>query len=185
MGVMTMVARLRDKYSKEIRKNLQKKLGYTSIMQVPKLEKIVLNVGIGDAHSNTAKLNEALEEVSMITGQRAVKTVAKKAISNFKIREGYEVGCKVTLRGNTMYEFLDRLINFALPRVRDFKGISPKSFDNFGNYNFSIKEQIIFPEIEIDKVTNTYGMNITIVTNANSKDSAKALLEEFGMPFRN
>jgi large subunit ribosomal protein L5 len=185
MGVMTMVARLRDKYSKEIRKNLQKKLGYSSIMQVPKLEKIVLNVGIGDAHSNTAKLNEALEEVSMITGQRAVKTVAKKAISNFKIREGYEVGCKVTLRGNTMYEFLDRLINFALPRVRDFKGISPKSFDNFGNYNFSIKEQIIFPEIEIDKVTNTYGMNITIVTNANSKDSAKALLEEFGMPFRN
>jgi large subunit ribosomal protein L5 len=185
MGVMNMVARLRDKYSKEIKKKLQKKLDYSSVMQVPKIEKIVLNVGIGDAHANTAKLNEALDELSLITGQRAVKTVAKKAISNFKIREGYEVGCKVTLRGNNMYEFLDRLVNFALPRVRDFKGISPKSFDNFGNYNFSVKEQIIFPEIEIDKAVNIYGINITIVTNAKTKEEAKALLEEFGMPFRN
>jgi large subunit ribosomal protein L5 len=184
MGVSAMVARLRDKYSKEIKPTLQKKFSYSSIMQVPKVEKIVLNVGIGDAHSNTAKLNAAIEEISNITGQRAVKTLAKKAISNFKIREGYEVGCKVTLRGNTMYEFLDRLVNLALPRVRDFKGISPKSFDNFGNYNFSVKEQIIFPEIEIDKVSNIYGINITIVTNAKTKEESKALLEEFGMPFR-
>jgi len=184
MGVSAMVARLRDKYSKEIKPTLQKKFSYSSIMQVPKVEKIVLNVGIGDAHSNTAKLNAAIEELSNITGQRAVKTLAKKAISNFKIREGYEVGCKVTLRGNTMYEFLDRLVNLALPRVRDFKGISPKSFDNFGNYNFSVKEQIIFPEIEIDKVSNIYGINITIVTNAKTKEESKALLEEFGMPFR-
>jgi large subunit ribosomal protein L5 len=184
MGVSAMVARLRDKYSKEIKQTLQKKFSYSSIMQVPKVEKIVLNVGIGDAHSNTAKLNAAIEEISNITGQRAVKTLAKKAISNFKIREGYEVGCKVTLRGNTMYEFLDRLVNLALPRVRDFKGISPKSFDNFGNYNFSVKEQIIFPEIEIDKVSNIYGINITIVTNAKTKEESKALLEEFGMPFR-
>lgn len=179
-----MVARLRDKYTKEIKQKLQKKFSYSTVMQVPKVEKIVLNVGIGDAHSNTAKLNAAIEEISNITGQRAVKTIAKKAISNFKIREGYEVGCKVTLRGNVMYEFLDRLVNFALPRVRDFKGISPKSFDNFGNYNFSVKEQIIFPEIEIDKVSNIYGINITIVTNAKTKEESKALLEEFGMPFR-
>ena len=180
-----MSARLREKYNSEIKKSMKNKFSYSSIMQVPRLEKVVLNVGIGDAHSNTAKLNAALEEISAITGQRAVKTLAKKAISNFKIREGYEVGCKVTLRGDTMYEFVDRLVNFALPRVRDFKGISGKSFDNFGNYNFSIREQIIFPEISFDKVTNIYGINITIVTTANSKDEAKALLEEFGMPFRN
>lgn len=185
MGENKMAARLREKYSKEIRSNLLKKMSYSSVMQVPRLEKIVLNVGIGDAHANNAKLNAVLDELSMISGQRAMKTLARKAISNFKIREGYEVGCKVTLRGNTMYEFLDRLINFALPRVRDFRGISPKSFDNFGNYNFSVKEQIIFPEIEIDKVTNIYGINITIVTTGGSKDEAKALLEEFGMPFRN
>ena len=185
MGDNKMVARLRDKYSKEIKKSLVKKLGYSSVMQVPRVEKIVLNIGIGDAHANTAKLNAALDELSMITGQRAGKTLAKMAISFFKIREGYEVGCKVTLRGNTMYEFLDRLVNLALPRVRDFKGISPKSFDNFGNYNFSVKEQIIFPEIEIDKVANILGINITIVTTGKTKEEAKALLEEFGMPFRN
>jgi large subunit ribosomal protein L5 len=185
VGDNAMGARLREKYAKELKQKLQKKLGFSSVMQVPRVEKIVLNIGIGDAHANTAKLNGAIDELSLITGQRAVKTLAKKAISNFKIREGYEVGCKVTLRGNTMYEFLDRLVNFALPRVRDFKGISPKSFDNFGNYNFSLKEQIIFPEIEIDKVANIYGINITIVTNAKSKEESKALLEEFGMPFRN
>jgi len=180
-----MAARLKEKYNSDIKKTMKSKFNYSSVMQVPRLEKVVLNVGIGDAHSNTAKLNAALEELSSITGQRAVKTVAKKAISNFKIREGYEVGCKVTLRGDTMYEFVDRLVNLALPRVRDFKGISGKSFDNFGNYNFSVKEQIIFPEINFDKAVNVYGINITIVTTAKTKEEAKALLEEFGMPFRN
>ena len=180
-----MAARLKEKYNGDIKKNMKSKFNYSSVMQVPRLEKVVLNIGIGDAHSNTAKLNAALEELSSITGQRAVKTVAKKAISNFKIREGYEVGCKVTLRGETMYEFVDRLVNLALPRVRDFKGISGKSFDNFGNYNFSVKEQIIFPEINFDKAVNVYGINITIVTTAKTKEEAKALLEEFGMPFRN
>ncbi len=153
-------------------------------MQVPRIEKIVLNVGMGDGHANVNALNAAVDELTTISGQKAVKTVAKKAISNFKIREGYEVGCRVTLRKDRMYEFLDRLINISLPRVRDFKGLSPKSFDDFGNYNFSIKEQIIFPEIDFDKVEKIHGMNITIVTNAKNKEEAKALLEEFKMPFR-
>jgi large subunit ribosomal protein L5 len=179
-----MAARLFELYNKNIKKSLADKFSYRSSMQIPKVEKIVLNVGMGDAHSNTAKLNTTIEEITKITGQKAVKTVAKQSIANFKLREGYEVGCKVTLRGERMYEFLDRLINFALPRVRDFKGISGKSFDNFGNYNFSVREQIIFPEIDFDKVNNIYGINITIVTTANSKEEAKALLDEFGMPFK-
>jgi large subunit ribosomal protein L5 len=153
-------------------------------MQVPKLEKIVLNVGMGDGHSNTAALNAVVDELGQITGQKAVKTVAKKSIANFKIREGYDVGCRVTLRGDRMYEFLDRLVNFTLPRVRDFRGTSRKSFDNFGNYNFSVKEQIIFPEIDFDKVDKIHGINITIVTTAKNKDEAYALLKEFNMPFR-
>ncbi len=153
-------------------------------MQVPRIEKIVLNVGMGDGHSNVNALKAAVEELSTITGQRAVKTVAKKSISNFKIRDGYDVGCCVTLRKDRMYEFLDRLINISLPRVRDFKGLSPKSFDNFGNYNFAVKEQIIFPEIDFDKVDKIHGMNITIVTSAKNREEAKALLDEFKMPFR-
>ncbi|MCX7677770.1 MAG: 50S ribosomal protein L5 [Spirochaetes bacterium] len=179
-----MASRLREEYNKRIQKRLFERFKYKSIMQVPRLEKIVLNVGMGDGHANVNALNAAVEELTLITGQRAVKTYAKKAISNFKIREGYEVGCRVTLRRDRMYEFLDRLINISLPRVRDFKGLSPKAFDNFGNYNFSIKEQIIFPEIDFDKVERIHGMNITIVTTAKTKEEAKALLEEFKMPFR-
>lgn len=179
-----MVPRLREMYNNTIKNNLKNKFNFKSIMQVPKLEKIVLNVGIGDAHANTNFLNSTLEELTLVTGQKAVKTLAKKPISNFKIREGYEVGCRVTLRGNEMYEFLDRLINITLPRVRDFKGLSTKSFDNFGNYNFSLMEQIVFPEVDFDKVEKIHGINITIVSNSSKREEAKALLDEFGMPFR-
>lgn len=179
-----MAARLREQYNNTIKNKLKADLNCSTIMQVPKLEKIVLNVGMGDGHANTAALSAAVDELSMIAGQKAVKTVARKAIANFKIREGYDVGCRVTLRGDRMYEFLDRLINFSLPRVRDFKGISRKSFDNFGNYNFSVMEQIIFPEIDFDKVDKIHGINITIVTSAKTKEAAFALLKEFNMPFR-
>jgi len=179
-----MAARLYKTYNDSIKDKLKKQFNYSSAMQIPKIEKVVLNVGVGDGHSNTAKMNAVYAEMTAIAGQKPVKTVAKKAVANFKIREGYELGCKVTLRGDKMYEFLDRLINFSLPRVRDFKGISGKSFDNFGNYNFSIKEQIIFPEIDFDKAENIYGINVTVVTNAKTKEESKALLESFGMPFR-
>ena len=179
-----MAARLKKLYDGTIRNKLFNELNYTTIMQVPKIEKIVLNVGMGDAHSNTAALNAVIAELGQITGQKAVKTVAKKSIANFKIRYGYDVGCRVTLRGDRMYEFLDRLINFTLPRVRDFKGTPKRSFDNFGNYNFSVREQIIFPEIDFDKVDKIHGINITIVTTAKGKDEAYALLKEFNMPFR-
>lgn len=179
-----MTARLKEEYLKSVKDKLYKEFSYKSIMQVPKLEKIVLNVGMGEAHSNTNGLNAVIDELSTITGQKAVKTVAKKSIANFKIRDGYDVGCRVTLRGERMYEFLDRLINVSLPRVRDFKGLSPKSFDAFGNYNFSVKEQIIFPEIDFDKVDAIHGINITIVTTAKTKDEAYALLRGFNMPFR-
>lgn len=179
-----MQARLREEYNTKYKKNLMESLKCKTIMQVPKLEKIVLNVGMGDAHSNTNYLNSVIEELTMITGQKAVKTVARKSIANFKIREGYDVGCRVTLRGVMMYEFFDRLINIALPRVRDFKGLSPKSFDTNGNYNFSIMEQIIFPEINFDKTEKIHGINVTIVTSAKSKEAAYALLKEFKMPFR-
>ena len=179
-----MSSRLNEEYKNSIRLRLKETLNYKSVMQVPKLEKIVLNVGIGDAHSNKAALSSTIEELTLISGQKAVKTVAKKSISNFKIREGYDVGCRVTLRGDRMYEFLDRLINVSLPRVRDFRGLSPKSFDAFGNYNLSIKEQIIFPEIDFDKVDKIHGINITIVSTAKNKKEGKALLDEFRMPFR-
>ncbi len=179
-----MQVRLRDEYNTKYKKNLMESLKYKTVMQVPKLEKIVLNVGMGDAHANTNYLNSVIEELTMITGQKAVKTVARKSIANFKIREGYDVGCRVTLRGIMMYEFIDRLINVALPRVRDFKGLSPKSFDTNGNYNFSIMEQIIFPEINFDKTEKIHGINVTIVTSAKSKEEALALLKEFRMPFR-
>jgi len=179
-----MTARLKEEYLKSVKDSLYKKFSYKSVMQIPKLEKIVLNVGMGEAHSNTNGLNAVIDELSTITGQKAVKTVAKKSIANFKIRDGYDVGCRVTLRGERMYEFLDRLINVSLPRVRDFKGLSPKSFDAFGNYNFSVKEQIIFPEIDFDKVDTIHGINITIVSTAKTKDEAYALLRGFNMPFR-
>ncbi|MDY6935542.1 MAG: 50S ribosomal protein L5 [Spirochaetota bacterium] len=179
-----MVPRLKEEYQKNIKQRLVDSLKYKSVMQVPKLEKIVLNVGLGEAHANPNALSAAMDELTIITGQKSVKTLAKKPISNFKIREGYEVGCRVTVRGNRMYEFLDRLINVSLPRVRDFRGLSTKSFDSFGNYNFSIKEQIIFPEINFDKVDKIHGINITIVTTAKSKEESLALLNEFKMPFR-
>ncbi len=179
-----MGARLKEEYNKNIRQKLMDQFKFKSVMQVPKLDKVVLNVGMGDAHSNTAALNSAIDTLTAISGQKAVKTVSKKSIANFKIRDGYDVGCRVTLRGDKSYEFIDRLINVALPRVRDFKGLSPKSFDNFGNYNFSVKEQIIFPEINFDKVDKIHGINITIVTTAQTKEEALALLKEFKMPFR-
>lgn len=179
-----MAARLKEEYHNTIKKRLMERFKYSSIMQVPRLEKIVLNVGIGEAHSNNALLTAAIDELTTISGQKAVKTVAKKSIANFKIRDGYDVGCRVTLRGDKMFEFLDRLINISLPRVRDFKGLSPKAFDNFGNYNFSLREQIIFPEIDFDKVEKIHGLNITFVTTAKNKEEAYALLEEFKMPFR-
>ncbi|HRX15360.1 MAG: 50S ribosomal protein L5 [Spirochaetes bacterium] len=178
-----MSARLFDLYKKDVKKQLMDTFKYKSSMEIPKIEKVVLNIGMGDAHANSKRLASTMDELAAITGQKPVKTVAKKSIANFKIRDGYDVGCKVTLRGDTMYEFLDRLINFSLPRVRDFKGISPKSFDNFGNYNFSVKEQIIFPEIDFDKAEYIYGINITVVTTGKSKEEAKALLDGFGMPF--
>jgi len=179
-----MAARLKEDYINNIKQKLFKEFGFTSIMQVPKLEKIVLNVGMGDAHAHTAGLHAVIDELTTITGQKAMTPVARKSLANFKIRDGYDVGCRVTLRGDRMYEFLDRLINIALPRVRDFRGVSAKSFDNFGNYNFSVKEQIIFPEIDFDKVDKIHGINITIVTTTDNKDEAYALLKNFNMPFR-
>lgn len=179
-----MHARLREEYQSKYKKNLMEQFSYTTIMQVPKLEKIVLNVGVGDGNSNPNYLNSVVTELTAITGQKAVKTVARKSIANFKIRDGYEVGCRVTLRGDKMYEFLERMIHVALPRVRDFKGLSSKSFDTNGNYNFSIMEQIIFPEINFDQTEKIHGINVTIVTTAKSKEESYALLKEFKMPFR-
>lgn len=178
------LSRLRQKYIEEVLPNLQKKFNFKSISQVPKMEKIVLNVGMGDGHSNPKALDSALDTLSAITGQRAVKTKATKSIAGFKLRENMNIGCMVTLRGEKMFEFLDRFINVALPRVRDFKGLNPKGFDGRGNYNLSIKEQIIFPEIQFDKVHSIHGMNITMVTNTKSDEEAYELLVGFGMPYR-
>lgn len=176
--------RLKSKYSEEIIGNLQKKYAYKSIMQVPKLLKICLNQGLGDAVTDKKMVEHACNEMTQITGQKAVATKSKKDISNFKLRKGMPIGARVTLRGDRMYEFLDRLITSSLPRVRDFRGINPKGFDGRGNYNLGIKEQIIFPEINIDKVNKITGMDITFVTNANTDDEAKSLLTEFGLPFK-
>jgi len=170
-----MASRLHEDYTKNIRKRLFEKFKYKSIMEVPRLEKIVLNVGMGDGHSNVNALNAAVDELTTISGQKAVKTVAKKSISNFKIRDGYDVGCRVTLRKDHMYEFLDRLINISLPRVRDFKGLSPKSFDNFGNYNFALKEQIIFPEIDFDKVEKAVQFPVLRKTVARPPEQVRTL----------
>jgi len=178
------MARLYEKYKNEIVPSLKKERNYSSIMGIPRISKIVLNMGVGKAIENKKLLETAVEEMTRIAGQKAVKTKAKKSISNFKLREGYEIGCKVTLRGKRMYEFLDRLLNVALPRVRDFRGISPKSFDGRGNYTLGLKEQIIFPEIDYDKVDRIIGMDITIVTTAKSDEESRALLTHFGMPFK-
>ncbi|MDB0007254.1 50S ribosomal protein L5 [Flavobacteriales bacterium] len=176
--------RLKSKYSEEIVARLQEKYSYKSVMQVPKLVKICLNQGLGDAVSDKKMVDQACGEMSMITGQKAVATKSKKDISNFKLRKGMPIGARVTLRGDKMFEFLERLITSSLPRVRDFRGINAKGFDGRGNYNLGIKEQIIFPEINIDQVNKITGMDITFVTTANTDDEAKSLLTEFGLPFK-
>jgi len=177
--------RLKDKYSKEIVPALKQKFSYQSIMQVPKIEKICINKGMGVAVTDKKLIDVAIEEITTITGQKAVATKSKKAISNFKLREQQPIGVRVTLRGNKMYEFLDRLMNIALPRVRDFRGVSAKGFDGRGNYTLGVKEQIIFPEISIEKVNKISGMDITFVTTAKTDEESYELLKEFGMPFAN
>ncbi|MGI6106535.1 MAG: 50S ribosomal protein L5 [Lachnospiraceae bacterium] len=178
-----MSARLKEQYQNEIVDAMIKKFGYKNVMEVPKLEKIVVNMGVGEAKENAKLLETAVKEMETITGQHAVTTKAKKSVANFKIREGMAIGCKTTLRGNKMYEFADRLINLALPRVRDFRGVSANSFDGRGNYALGIKEQLIFPEIEYDKVDKTRGMDIIFVTTAKTDEEARYLLAQFGMPF--
>ena len=175
--------RLLDRYESEIKKALMEKYSYSSIMQVPHLEKIVINVGVGEAITNSKMLDDAASEIAQITGQRPVITHAKKSIATFKLREGQAIGCKVTLRGVRMYEFYDKLVSIALPRVRDFRGVSRNSFDGHGNYTLGVKEQLIFPEIEYDKVSKIRGMDIVIVTSANTDEEGASLLELLGMPF--
>ena len=175
--------RLNERYVKEIAPALMNKFGYTSPMQVPKVDKIVINVGLGEAVANPKAIEEATKELAQITGQKPVVTRAKKSIANFKLREGMPIGCKVTLRGEKMYEFLDKLVTITLPRVRDFRGVSDTAFDGRGNYTLGVKEQIIFPEINYDKVNKLRGMDIVIVTTAKTNEEAKALLVEIGMPF--
>ncbi|MBL8822552.1 MAG: 50S ribosomal protein L5 [Planctomycetia bacterium] len=178
------MARLHDKYKKEILPDLQKKFNRKNVLSIPRLEKITINMGVGKAIEDKNKLEVSQQQLTMIAGQKAVITKAKKAISAFRLREGLAIGCKVTLRGRKMYEFLDRLINVALPRIRDFRGVNPKSFDGQGNYNLGIAEQMVFPEIEADKVNFTQGMDIAFTTNARNDDEARELLKGFGMPFR-
>ena len=177
------MSRLKDQYNSEIREQLTKKFGYTNEMQVPKLAKIVVNMGVGEAKENEKLLEAAAGDMETITGQKPILTRAKKSIANFKIREGMPIGCKVTLRGDRMYEFLDRLVNLALPRVRDFRGVNPNSFDGRGNYALGIKEQLIFPEIEYDKVDKVRGMDIIFITTAKTDEEARELLRLFIMPF--
>lgn len=179
------MARLKELYEKEIVPQLVKEFTYKNVMEVPKLEKIVVNMGLGEAIQNIKILDSAVEELAAITGQKAVITKAKKSIASFKLRQGMPIGCMVTLRRAKMFEFLDRLLNVALPRVRDFKGISGTAFDGRGNYTLGIKEQLIFPEISYDKVDKVKGLNVTIVTSAKNDEECKALLRHLGMPFRN
>ena len=171
------------KYNEEIAPALTKKFNYTSSMQVPKIDKIVLNMGVGDAVANAKNLDEAVEELTLISGQKPLITKAKKSIANFRLREGMSIGAKVTLRGDRMYDFLNKLINVSLPRVRDFRGVSTRSFDGRGNYAWGIKEQLMFPEIDFDKVNRTRGLDIVIVTTAQTDEEARELLTQFGMPF--
>ena len=178
------MARLKEMYNNEIVDAMTKRFGYENIMQVPKLEKIVVNMGVGEAKENSKILDSAIADLEKITGQKAVTTKAKNSVANFKIREGMPIGCKVTLRGEKMYEFLDRLVNLALPRVRDFRGVNPNAFDGRGNYALGIKEQLIFPEIEYDKVDKVRGMDIIVVTTAETDEEARELLAQFGMPFK-
>ena len=178
------MSRLKEQYVNEIAPAMMKKFGYKNVMQIPKLEKIVVNMGVGEAKENAKLLESAAKDLEIITGQKPVVTKAKKSIANFKIREGMNIGCKVTLRGEKMYEFADRLINLALPRVRDFRGVNPNAFDGRGNYALGIKEQLIFPEIEYDKIDKVRGMDVIFVTTAETDEEARELLTMFNMPFR-
>ena len=177
------MTRMRAKYEEEVRKALMEKFGYKSPMQIPKLDKIIINIGVGEAKDNAKALEAAVSDLALITGQKPVITKAKNSVANFKIREGMNLGCKVTLRSDRMYEFLDRLFNVALPRVRDFRGINPNSFDGRGNYALGIKEQLIFPEIDYDKIDKIRGMDIIFVTTANTDEEARELLSLMGAPF--
>ena len=178
-----MIPRLREKYEKEVVPALKEKFNYANVMQVPKIEKIVVNMGVGDAKENSKLLDAAVNDMTLIVGQKPVVTRAKKSISNFKIRQGMAIGCKTTLRGARMYEFADKVINIALPRVRDFKGVSSTAFDGRGNYSLGVKEQLIFPEIDYDKVEKVRGMDIIFVTTAKTDEEARELLKLLGMPF--
>ena len=178
------MSRLKETYKNEIMDAMTKKFGYKNVMQVPKLDKIVINMGVGEAKENAKILDTAVKDLEIISGQKAVVTRAKNSVANFKLREGQPIGCKVTLRGEKMYEFLDRLVNLALPRVRDFRGVNPNAFDGRGNYALGIKEQLIFPEIEYDKVDKVRGMDIIFVTTAETDEEARELLTQFGMPFK-
>ncbi len=180
-----MTPRLKERYQKEVVPSMMKEFAYANIMQAPRIEKIVLNVGLGEAIQNIKLLEAAQRELSTITGQKAVITKAKKSIATFKLRQGMPIGCKVTLRGNRMYEFLDRLISIALPRIRDFRGVSGKSFDGRGNYALGLKEQFIFPEIDYDKVEMVHGLDVIICTSAKTDRESKTLLRQLGIPFRN
>ncbi len=177
------MARLKDYYFSDVRDAMVKKFGYKNVMEIPKIEKIVVNMGVGEAKDNAKVLENAVKDMEQITGQKAVITKAKKSIANFKIREGLAIGCKTTLRGEKMYEFMDRLINLSLPRVRDFRGVNTNAFDGRGNYSLGIKEQLIFPEIEYDKVDKVRGMDICFVTKAKTDEEARELLRLFNMPF--
>ncbi len=178
------MAALRDFYEKECVPALKEEFGYANVMEIPKIEKIVLNMGLGEAVQNPKIIEGAVEELSRIAGQKAVVTKAKKSIATYKLREGMSIGCRVTLRGERMYDFFSKLVNISLPRVRDFRGLSPKGFDGRGNYSMGIKEQIIFPEIDYDKIDKIKGLNITIVTSAKTDESGRSLLQLMGMPFR-
>jgi large subunit ribosomal protein L5 len=178
------VARLKEKFNDEIKTELVNKFNYSSVMEVPEIEKIVVNMGVGDAVQNAKVLDTAVEELAAITGQKPIITKAKRSIATFRLREGMPIGAKVTLRGERMYEFLDKLVSVSLPRVRDFRGVSKKAFDGRGNYTLGVKEQLIFPEIDYDKVSKVRGMDIVIVTTANTDEEAKELLTQFGMPFQ-
>ena len=178
------MARLMDRYNKEIIPQLKQKFGRDNVLSLPKLQKIVLNMGVGKALQDKERIKQSADQLTQIAGQRAQVTRAKHAISNFRLRQGAEIGCRVTLRGRRMYEFMDRLISIALPRIRDFRGVNPKSFDGQGNYSLGLTEQLVFPEIDPDKATFTQGMDITFVTSTKSDDEARELLRSFGMPFR-
>ena len=178
------MSRLKDKYVNEVAPALQEEFKYKSVMQIPKLEKIVLNMGVGEVKDNPKALENAMRDMGIICGQKPISTVASKSVAAFKLREGMKIGCKVTLRGENMYNFLDKLISISLPRVRDFRGINPNSFDGHGNYAMGIKEQLMFPEIEFDKIDKVRGMDIIIVTTAKSDEEARSLLANLGMPFR-